>query len=166
MDPHIDQLLRPPDLQPSRPNLTIVFGPAGGGKSTYVAQHAKPGDTIIDLDAIRAQLEISESDWSAAAMIRSLGVRNTRLRELATSDAPGAWFIVSAAASSEREWWRNVLQPSAHFVVLASVGVCTNRIITTRRGDRMERSLLAAKSWWSQFVQARDDALVTTDCGH
>lgn len=32
--------------------LTIVTGPPASGKSTYVQQHAKPGDITIDYDAI------------------------------------------------------------------------------------------------------------------
>lgn len=36
--------------------LTIVVGPPAAGKSTYVRAHAKPGDIVIDLDAIAAAL--------------------------------------------------------------------------------------------------------------
>lgn len=34
--------------------VTLVAGPPCAGKSTYVAQHAKPGDLILDQDAIGA----------------------------------------------------------------------------------------------------------------
>jgi hypothetical protein len=46
----------PSDLKPSAIPLTIVCGPPGSGKSTYIREHAKQGDTIIDLDAIMGTL--------------------------------------------------------------------------------------------------------------
>ena len=31
--------------------VTLVCGPPAAGKTTYVPEHAKPGDVIIELDA-------------------------------------------------------------------------------------------------------------------
>lgn len=36
--------------------LYIVMGPVAGGKTTWVKNHAKPGDITIELDAIAATL--------------------------------------------------------------------------------------------------------------
>jgi predicted kinase len=36
--------------------ITIVCGPPCAGKSTYVEQHAQPGDTVIDYDLIAREL--------------------------------------------------------------------------------------------------------------
>lgn len=36
--------------------LYVITGPPAGGKSTWVQRHAKPGDLVIDLDAIASAL--------------------------------------------------------------------------------------------------------------
>ena len=36
--------------------LTVITGPPCAGKSTYVRQHAKPGDIVIDFDTIAQAL--------------------------------------------------------------------------------------------------------------
>ena len=36
--------------------LYVVTGPPAGGKTTWVQRHAKPGDIVIDLDAIAGAL--------------------------------------------------------------------------------------------------------------
>ena len=47
---------RPRGLRPSRIPLTILCGPAGSGKSTWIEKHAGPNDLIIDLAWIKANL--------------------------------------------------------------------------------------------------------------
>ena len=41
--------------------LTVVTGPPCSGKTTYVAQRAKPGDVIIDLDQIAHALTTADT---------------------------------------------------------------------------------------------------------
>ncbi|HEY9522276.1 MAG TPA: AAA family ATPase [Thermopolyspora sp.] len=36
--------------------LWVITGPPAGGKTTWVRQHARPGDIVIDLDAIAGAL--------------------------------------------------------------------------------------------------------------
>lgn len=36
--------------------LTVVVGPPAGGKSTWVLEHAKPGDVVIDFDRLAVAL--------------------------------------------------------------------------------------------------------------
>lgn len=40
--------------------LYVVQGPPAGGKTTWVRRHAKPGDVVIDLDAMAAALTVGE----------------------------------------------------------------------------------------------------------
>lgn len=36
--------------------LFVIVGPPAGGKTTWVAQRARPGDVVVDLDAIASAL--------------------------------------------------------------------------------------------------------------
>lgn len=59
--------------------ITVITGPPCSGKTTYVREHAKPGDVVVDFDAIAQALgshaghdhdprlrEITAAAWSAA----------------------------------------------------------------------------------------------------
>jgi 5-methylcytosine-specific restriction endonuclease McrA len=159
---HIEGLLRPASLQPSRIPLTIVCGPAAGGKSTYIKSNAKPGDIIIDMDAIRTELGIGINDWDSSTLERSLERRNQILASLSSATAPHAWFIISAASSAEREWWRQALQPVSVVVVLASERMCLDRIAKTRQGERAARSVKATKKWWREYTLSEADEVIRT----
>lgn len=43
-------------------NVTVVTGPPAAGKTTYVRQHAKPGDVIIDFDHLANALSGQDAD--------------------------------------------------------------------------------------------------------
>ena len=86
--------------------LTVVCGPPGAGKNTYVAQHAKPGDAVIDLDELIAELfgvhghDNTDMDKIGTA----IGERNARLSRL--PDNGTAWLIASAPSMTERAYWK------------------------------------------------------------
>lgn len=42
--------------------LTVVIGPPAGGKSTWVAEHAQPGDIVIDFDRLAVALSGPDAD--------------------------------------------------------------------------------------------------------
>lgn len=42
--------------------LTVVIGPPAAGKSTWVQEHAKPGDIVIDFDKLALALTIPGGD--------------------------------------------------------------------------------------------------------
>lgn len=159
----IKEMLRPLSLKPSRVPLTIVCGPAAGGKSTYVHKHKSPQDLVIDMDVIRAELGIGANEWNAKTLYSSLKRRNEILNSLASSSTGHAWFIVSAASSEERDWWFNALQPSRMVIVLASKDTCLSRIRATRSGDRAFRSVKAAIKWWHQFDNNSLHEIVESD---
>jgi dephospho-CoA kinase len=41
--------------------ITIVTGPPCSGKSTYIRQHAKPGDIVIDMDRLALALTAEDT---------------------------------------------------------------------------------------------------------
>lgn len=100
-------------LRPSAIPLTIVTGPPASGKSTYVSEHAKPGDVVIDLDGIMTRLSPTYRHWTGgldrSLFNRAIRVRNELLGSLSRRTHGRAYFIVSAPTDAERRWWHEKL---------------------------------------------------------
>lgn len=71
--------------------ITVITGPPCSGKTTYVRDHAKPGDIIVDFDALAVALgstdphahdprlrEITAAAWAAAVDRLTTGYPGTR----------------------------------------------------------------------------------------
>jgi 5-methylcytosine-specific restriction protein A len=106
-----------PHLPKPTCRVMLVCGPPAAGKSTYVRDHAVPGDIVIDLDTIARQLGMGRHRPDAARIL--LLERNQRLAALAHE--PGnrtAWVIVSAPNKRTRQWWCSALGVMPNDMVL------------------------------------------------
>lgn len=141
----------PSQFKPSRIPLTIVCGPPGSGKSTYVRENAGPRDVIICLDTIsQAITGLAEHHTPRWAVGKALDKRNAMLRALARDTKhERAWFIVSAPKPSERRKWASRL--GGQLVVMDTpLRECIRRIKAdpTRPPEHHERMIDAAIDWW------------------
>jgi hypothetical protein len=75
-------------------HITLVYGPPAAGKSTHVAKHARPGDLIVDYDAIAASLGARAYDHGGRIHPAVNAARNAILRGLrqGTTGAERAWI--------------------------------------------------------------------------
>lgn len=159
---YIKDLIHPIDIYPSKIPLTIVCGPAAGGKSTYIKQNMMDGDYLIDMDDIRAKLNIMDDDWTTETLKRSLLYRNDMLRALTKVQARHAWCIVSAPTDNERRWWNAKLKPTNIVIVSATLDICLSRIASTRQGHRAKRSIEATTKWWNEYTNTSKHELIDT----
>jgi hypothetical protein len=76
-------------------HITLVMGPPAAGKCTYVTQHARPGDLIVDYDAIATSLGADPHEKGQALHPAINAARNAILRALraGTTGATRAWII-------------------------------------------------------------------------
>jgi len=140
----------PSDLKPSRIPLTIVCGPPGSGKSTYIRQHSEPTDLVIDLDAIMQRMSGQPEHHTTTAYLKAaMEERNRQLRSLATdTQHTAAWFIVSAPDPAERATWSKRLAGDL-VVIDAPLDECIRRIeADPARKGHTERMIKAATEWW------------------
>lgn len=143
----------PTDLRPSAVPLTIVCGPPGSGKSTWVREHAGPHDVVIDMDVIKAELAgtaiySAEPRWTGPA----LEERNRMLRSLASrhSGEQHAFFIVSAPEPAEQQWWQRQLGGTVH-VMDADEATCIARINADhRRIGHRDRMVRRVAEWFAR----------------
>jgi hypothetical protein len=109
-----------PDLLPLPCCIVkMVCGPPCAGKSTYVREHARPGDTVIDIDSIAKEHGYGR-DRPADVTGLLLLDRNQRLAALAHKPPEHvAWVILTAPSQKLRGWWQDRLNvPDENLVLL------------------------------------------------
>jgi hypothetical protein len=156
-------------LEPSAVPLTIVCGPPCSGKTTYIREHAKPDDIVIDLDTIMMTLDPNYRHWTNglydSLLFRAVRVRNALLGSLERRTTGRAWFIVSAPAEAERKWWQSKLGGE---VVLLHPGVeeCKRRAVgrgTPLAREGIERWERSSRSPWMRKESAPKKQRIGTD---
>lgn len=141
-----------PEWLPSpRIPVLAVCGPPGSGKTTYVREHAQPGELVLDLDEIAAELTgkplYAATREEGMAAVR---VRNKRLADLADSACPypRAWLIVTAGSFKAREFWARKLGQAVH-VMNTPKAECIRRInADDRRPAALKRQVCEAVLQW------------------
>lgn len=160
---------RPSWLQTSKVPLTIVCGPPGAGKSTYVRTHAGPRDRIICFDEIAGRLfgrggaERPQANLTQGQTLAVLRERNTALGDLMFAKNrdrwPRAWLIVSEPIARHRLWWSTVT--GARIIVLpVPRDECLARIQRdAAAGDvRGEGAIGYVDAWWRLYEPAACDS--------
>jgi 5-methylcytosine-specific restriction protein A len=142
----------PDDLAPSRIPLTIVCGPPGAGKRTYVADHYSNGDVVIDLRRIVTSMsgltehQAVDARWVSLA----LGARNDLLRSLATDTLhKRAWFVLGEPSAARLATWSRRL---AGTIVMLDVPlpVCIDRLRRNgTEGAQLARAIANAQRWFA-----------------
>lgn len=154
--------LRPiPTMGRSMIPVTVVCGPPGSGKTTYVRERAEHGDLIVDLDAIYAALSgLDPYDKPDALLPFVLTARDAIIARLAQhSDVRHAWLITSGADATQRDQFAHQL--GASVVVLdVDAAECLRRIEADpdRQGKRPWARLV--REWWETY--RRTSEAVTT----
>ena len=74
--------------------LNVIIGPPCAGKSTYVREHAKPGDVIIDFDAIATALGAERHDARDAVKEAAFKARSAVIAYcVENAEKVDAWII-------------------------------------------------------------------------
>jgi 5-methylcytosine-specific restriction protein A len=152
----------PRGLMPSRVPLTIVCGPPCAGKTRFCDQYAGPGDLIIDLDLIAAELaNASPHAWSRVAWLTpAIERRNALLKSLSdgTCAAPRAWFIVGAPEPAERDWWARLLRPERVVVIATDLDTCLDRLFADpEREATRANAVNGIHGWWQRYSRRSNE---------
>lgn len=133
---------------------TVVAGPPGSGKSTYVAERMQPGDLLLDVDALFVALSgLAMYDARRTALLPFvMDARHAVLARLSrTSAARRAWVVTTE--SDARQLQRLVDDLGAALVVLAvPARDCIERIAAdSRRGDTATNWPDVVERWWRDW---------------
>jgi 5-methylcytosine-specific restriction protein A len=131
--------------------VTLVCGPPGSGKTTLVRERAAPGDTIIDLDDILAELSgLPRYTASVQWLSRGLRERNRRLANLSRAASDHHAWVIVTGPKHKRRWWVERLVPHETIVLNVDEHVCVARVMNDEaRVSVRQRHIEAIRAWWA-----------------
>ena len=78
-----------------RSNTTVVCGPAGSGKTTYVQQNMQPDDPVFDYDVVMAEITGLPMHEGLPGAIGSVLAQRGQFIEATAHSKQRVWIIVS-----------------------------------------------------------------------
>lgn len=143
------------------PRVTLVAGPPGAGKSSWVADQRAAiggGGMVYDYDALMAA--VTGRPWwerTPAGHHVVLAIRDL-LGDVFARLPDQVWWITSAPCRDERQAWRDA--GARVVVVVASVDVCVARCASRPTPDVWPAAIA---TWWDRYQADPADEIVRTD---
>ena len=136
--------------------ITVVAGPPSSGKTTYVAEHKRAGDLVIDMDALAVALGSDVTHGHDPRVLPFiLAARDGVLDRMGRpNDVGRVWVIRCAPTNRERREWAQ-----ATVVVLETpVDECKRRAVKAGRpaiwADLIDQ-------WWSDYETNATDEVTS-----
>ena len=124
----------------SRP-ITVVLGAPCSGKTTYVAEHARPGDVVIDFDAIAVAVGSPEAhDHAKQHLLVAHAAREAAIARVLRDNVP-AWIVLTSRSQLDQFG----LSGAKTHVMPTSIDECERRAIA----DGRTQNVLALIRGWN-----------------
>lgn len=131
--------------------VTVVCGPPGAGKSTYVREAMEPGDLILDMDLIYRALT-DGPDKPNAILPFAAEARDAVLARLSRrNQLRHAWIVTSAPRRADREPY---IRAGARLIMrLADPRECKRRILADPGRASDVDWLRLVDEWWANYEE-------------
>jgi hypothetical protein len=140
-------------------DVTLVSGPPGSGKTSYVTAHAHEGDLIVDLDTIWTALSgqpIYDKPTNLFPYV--IAARDAVLDLL--SNGPNevrAWVIATEPEAGKRREIQCHIRATSVIVLALNAEECIKRINADPRRDDMATWWKSIYKWWNCFSPNEGD---------
>jgi hypothetical protein len=145
---------------------TLVCGPPGSGKSTYVKNNKGPDDLVIDVDEMFRALSLSALHEKPECLLPFvLAARDAVLALLARGflGPPHAWVVMCGENNEARAELAASLG-AAVVVLPVPVGECRRRMTSQGRPDWHIREMVDVGVRWHREFRARNGEVVSSEC--
>lgn len=133
--------------------VTVVSGPPCAGKNTYIAQHAQPGDVVVDYDAIMQALTgTGDHDHDAGLKEQAHAIRDRQIATLLASNTRG-WIISTSPKPARRH------THGCRVVLLLPTQATALRRAQHERPPEWQQYI---RSWYQQYEPDTRDTVIYT----
>lgn len=124
--------------------VVLVVGPPAAGKSTWVAERARSGDTVVDFDEIARSLGSRHSHRHSSGVVAHAVLEQKRQERAVAAMTDGTAYVVRVASSPAE---RSVLAARlrADEVRVLDPG---RDVVTARLGDRPASAAREVDRWY------------------
>jgi predicted kinase len=145
--------------------VKIVCGAPGSGKTTWVKNNMKPGDLVMDQDALYAALSFQPVHSNPSNLLPIVLSMRYSLFNIVEKNYKAVfdtfWIITSGASVETREQFEDRYQATI-FVLLTPAEECIRRITTDEiRNKNMDFWSDLVNQWWKNYHERVGDTLVT-----
>lgn len=128
--------------------LHIITGPPASGKTTYVAEHAQPGDIRIDLDHLAnllAGVDVDNHDHPGHVLAVARAARAAAIDAALThADEHDVWIIDSSPTAKNLELYRK------HGAEIHTIDPGKSVVMTRVKQGRPSKMLQVAAAWYDR----------------
>jgi len=137
--------------------VVLVWGPPASGKTTYVREHMRDGDMVVDLDRIKEAIsmrhrsEVSDELLPVALSIREhiYGLIERREIPLGTT----VWVIAGLADMAERDEVIRRLKPDRMVQMETPKDECIRRALADPERPDKARQVQIILRWFEKFAR-------------
>ncbi len=138
--------------------VTLVTGPPCAGKSTWVQQHARPGDHIVCFDQLARAAGSPNRHRHTREQRAAAGAAYRRLCAHLPDHVGTAWVIRCAPTAHERGELARQIEAGAVIVLIPPIRVALARAQAARRETRIHTAI---HRWYATYQPCDGDTVVT-----
>jgi len=140
-------------------NITIVCGPPGAGKTTFVLDNKSDDDLVIDLDEIFQALTMLPAYYKPANLMHYAIKTREFLYGLIKEDntARHIWIIECLPRIKDRYEMQKIFDAKVIMIEISTMG-CLNRILNDkRRANKLDCWEAIINKWWKNYEKCDRD---------
>ena len=139
-------------------DVYVVWGAPASGKTTYVRNHMKPGDLVVDLDLIKQAISMQGRDEVDGSLLNiAIQVRDMLYSLVANRKVNSdVWVVACLPKDEQRDKLGELLKTSKFIYINATKEECIQRALSDSERTDKELQLEIIETWFNSRCSGND----------